>query len=62
MLPLIDFWIELFIGYDRSRALEPESVITGGDFDPYAIKTDLGRIVGSTNALIPWMWLVCVFV
>ncbi|KAK9513134.1 hypothetical protein VZT92_026696 [Zoarces viviparus] len=48
MPPLMDCGVGLLIGYDCSRALAPRRVITGGDYDPYAIKTDLGwSIVGS---------------
>ncbi|KAL1251811.1 hypothetical protein QQF64_019607 [Cirrhinus molitorella] len=36
-------------GYDCSRALAPRQVITGGDEEPYAVRTDLGwSIVGSS--------------
>ena len=46
--PLMDCGVGLLIGYDCSRALMPRRVITGGDYEPYAIKTDLGwSIVGS---------------
>ena len=46
--PLMDCGVGLLIGYDCSRALIPRKVITGGDYEPYAIKTDLGwSIVGS---------------
>ncbi len=44
---LLDFKVGLLIGYDCSRALAPRQVITGGDDEPYAIRTDLGwSIVG----------------
>ncbi|XP_073732301.1 uncharacterized protein [Misgurnus anguillicaudatus] len=47
---LMDCGVGLLIGYDCSRALAPRQVITGGDYEPYAIKTDLGwSIVGSTS-------------
>ncbi|KAJ8333475.1 hypothetical protein SKAU_G00414830 [Synaphobranchus kaupii] len=40
-------------GYDCSRALAPRHVITGGDYEPYAIKTDLGwSIVGGTPRVV----------
>ncbi|KAL6479864.1 hypothetical protein MHYP_G00108970 [Metynnis hypsauchen] len=49
---LMDCEVGLLIGYDCSRALAPRQVITGGDDEPYAIKTDLGwSIVGSS----PWV-------
>lgn len=38
----MDCGVGLLIGYDCSRALAPRQVITGGDEEPYAIKTDLG--------------------
>ncbi|KAJ8369824.1 hypothetical protein SKAU_G00098520 [Synaphobranchus kaupii] len=45
----MDCEVGLLIGYDCSRALAPRHVITGGDYEPYAIKTDLGwSIVGGT--------------
>lgn len=45
--PLIQCKVGLLIGYDCSRALAPRQVVTGGDYEPYAIKTDLGwSIVG----------------
>ncbi|KAJ8364861.1 hypothetical protein SKAU_G00136920 [Synaphobranchus kaupii] len=48
MPPLMDCGMGLLIGYDCSRALAPRQVITGGDSEPYAVKTDLGwSIVGS---------------
>ena len=48
MPPLMDCGVGLLIGYDCSRALAPRQVITGGDSEPYAIKTDLGwSIIGS---------------
>ncbi|KAL6480076.1 hypothetical protein MHYP_G00111090 [Metynnis hypsauchen] len=47
--PLMECGVGLLIGYDCSRALIPRNVITGGDYEPYAIKTDLGwSIVGGT--------------
>ncbi|KAK5925579.1 hypothetical protein CgunFtcFv8_018091 [Champsocephalus gunnari] len=50
MPPLIDCGVGLLIGYDCSRALAPRKIITGGDYEPYAIKTDLGwSIVGSAS-------------
>lgn len=46
---LLDCEVGLLIGYDCSRALAPQQVITGGDEEPYAIRTDLGwSIVGSS--------------
>ena len=46
---LLDCKVGLLIGYDCSRALAPRQVITGGDEEPYAIRTDLGwSIVGSS--------------
>ncbi|XP_060759736.1 uncharacterized protein LOC132870171 [Neoarius graeffei] len=46
---LMDCGVGLLIGYDCSRALAPRQVITGGDDEPYAVKTDLGwSIVGSS--------------
>lgn len=46
--PLMDCGVGLLIGYDCSRALIPRRVVTGGDYEPYAIETDLGwSIVGS---------------
>ena len=46
---LLDCKVGLLIGYDCSRALTPRQVITGGDEEPYAIRTDLGwSIVGSS--------------
>ena len=48
--PLMDCGVGLLIGYDCSRALIPRKVITGGDHEPYAVKTDLGwSIVGSAS-------------
>ncbi|XP_067301419.1 uncharacterized protein [Pseudorasbora parva] len=45
----MDCGVGLLIGYDCSRALAPREVITGGDEEPYAIKTDLGwSIIGGT--------------
>lgn len=45
----IDCGVGLLIGYDCSRALAPRQVISGGEEEPYAIKTDLGwSIVGDT--------------
>ncbi|XP_049318702.1 uncharacterized protein LOC125780534 [Astyanax mexicanus] len=49
MPELMNCEVGLLIGYDCSRALAPRQVITGGDDEPYAIKTDLGwSIVGSS--------------
>lgn len=49
MPPLMDCGVGLLIGYDCSRALASREVFTGGDYEPYAIKTDLGwSIVGSS--------------
>lgn len=48
--PLMDCEVGLLIGYDCSRALAPRQVITGGDSEPYAIRTDLGwSIVGGVS-------------
>ncbi len=48
MPSLMDCGVGLLIGYDCPRALVPQKVITGGDCEPYAVKTDLGwSIVGS---------------
>ena len=48
MPSLMDCGVGLLIGYDCPRALAPRKVITGGDCEPYAVKTDLGwSIVGS---------------
>lgn len=42
----------LLIGFDCARALKPKQVVSGEDYDPYAVKTDLGwSIVGSMK---PW--------
>lgn len=47
MQPLKDCEVGLLIGYNCSRAMTPRQVITGGDEEPYAIRTDLGwSIVG----------------
>ncbi|KAI2646382.1 hypothetical protein H4Q32_025464 [Labeo rohita] len=44
---LLDCKVGLLIGYDCSRALAPRQVITAGDDEPYAVRTDLGwSIVG----------------
>lgn len=52
MADLLDCPVALLIGYDCARALKPREVISGNDYDPYAIKTDLGwSIVGSVK---PW--------
>ncbi|KAJ8338703.1 hypothetical protein SKAU_G00354890 [Synaphobranchus kaupii] len=49
----MDCEVGLLIGYDCSRALAPRHVITGGDYEPYAIKTDLGwSIVGGTPRVV----------
>ncbi|KAL1276825.1 hypothetical protein QQF64_036448 [Cirrhinus molitorella] len=46
---LLNCKVGLLIGYDCSRALAPRQVITGGDEEPYAVRTDLGwSIVGSS--------------
>lgn len=38
----------LLIGYDCARALKPKAVISGEEYEPYAVKTDLGwSIVGA---------------
>ncbi|KAE8629989.1 hypothetical protein XENTR_v10000654 [Xenopus tropicalis] len=45
--PLKEYRVGLLIGYDCSKALMPRQIITGGDDEPYAIKTDLGwSIIG----------------
>lgn len=45
--------VGLLIGYDCSKALAPRQVITGGDCEPNAIKTDLGwSIVGSASQCV----------
>ena len=50
MPKMMDCGVGLVIGYDCSRALVPRQVIAGGDYEPYAIKTDLGwSIVGSAS-------------
>lgn len=47
---LLDCKVGLLIGYNCSRALAPRQVITGGNDEPYAIRTDLGwSIVGSSH-------------
>ncbi|KAK7906730.1 hypothetical protein WMY93_015342 [Mugilogobius chulae] len=47
MQPLRDCEVGLLIGYNCSRAMAPRQFITGGDDEPYAIRTDLGwSIVG----------------
>ncbi|KAL0147688.1 hypothetical protein M9458_056997 [Cirrhinus mrigala] len=43
----MDCAVGLLIGYNFSRALAPRQVITGGDEEPYAIKTDLGTKDGT---------------
>ena len=46
---LMECEVGLLIGYDCPRALAPRQVITGGDYEPYGIKTDLGwSIVGNS--------------
>lgn len=50
--------VGLLIGYDCAKALKLKQVISGEDYDPYAVKTALGwSIVGSVK---PWttskMW------
>lgn len=48
MPDLLNCPVGLLIGYDCARALKPKQVISGEDYDPYAVKTDLGwSIVGS---------------
>ncbi|XP_026015330.1 uncharacterized protein LOC113016608 [Astatotilapia calliptera] len=48
--PLQDCEVGLLIGYNCARAMAPRDVITGGDDEPYAIRTDLGwSIVGGTS-------------
>ncbi|KAJ8332755.1 hypothetical protein SKAU_G00416510, partial [Synaphobranchus kaupii] len=45
---LLNCPVGLLVGYDCARALKPNQVISGEDYDPYAVKTDLGwSIVGS---------------
>nr|XP_015830265.2 uncharacterized protein LOC107395402 [Nothobranchius furzeri] len=52
MPDLLDCPVALLIGYDCTRALKPRKVIPGEDYDPYAVKTDLGwSIVGPIK---PW--------
>lgn len=52
MPELLDCPTALLIGYDCARALKPRRVIPGNDYNPYAVKTDLGwNIVGSIK---PW--------
>lgn len=41
MPSLMNCEVGLLIGYDCSRALAPLKVITGGDYEPYVVKTDL---------------------
>lgn len=49
MPELMECEVGLLIGYDCPRALAPNQVITGGDDEPYGIKTDLGwSILGSS--------------
>lgn len=46
----MDCGVRLLIGYYCSRALAPRQVITGGDSEPYGIRTDLGwSIVGGVS-------------
>ncbi|XP_048846374.1 uncharacterized protein LOC125717469 [Brienomyrus brachyistius] len=48
---LLNCPVGLLIGYDCSRALKPRQVISGEEFEPYAVKTDLGwSIVGSKTS------------
>ena len=48
MPELMDCEFGLLIGYDCSGALAPWRIITGGDDEPYIVKTNLGwSIVGS---------------
>ncbi|KAL6491389.1 hypothetical protein MHYP_G00017340 [Metynnis hypsauchen] len=48
MPDLLNCHVGLLIGYDCAGALKPRQVISGEDYDPYAVKTDLGwSIVGS---------------
>lgn len=50
---LMDCEVGLLIGYDCSRTLAPRQVITGGNYEPYAIMTDLGwSVVGSTPQVV----------
>lgn len=50
---LMDCGVGLLIGYDCSRVLAPRQVITGSDYEPYAIRTDLGwSIVGSASQCV----------
>lgn len=39
---LMDCGVGLLIGYDYSREQAPREVTTGGDYEPYKKKTDLG--------------------
>lgn len=48
--PLQDCEVGLLIGYNCPRALAPRQVITGGNEEPYAVRTDLGwSIVGCSS-------------
>ncbi|XP_067295957.1 uncharacterized protein [Pseudorasbora parva] len=60
--PLQDCDVALLIGYNCSRSMTPREVITGGDDDPYAIRTDLGwSIVGcsSPHSNLPGISRLC---
>lgn len=47
---LMECEVRHLIDYDCPRALAPRQVITGGDYEPYGIKTDLGwSIVGNSS-------------
>ena len=49
----MDCGVGLLIGYDCLRALAQRQVITGGDYEPYATRTDLGwSIVGGEPQLV----------
>lgn len=49
--PKLDCGFGLLIGYDCSQALLPRQVESGGDGEPYAVKTDLGwSVVGTSTA------------
>lgn len=47
-----DCEVGLLIGYDCPRALAPRQVITGGDYEPYGIKTDLGWSIVSNSSQV----------
>ncbi|RVE71628.1 hypothetical protein OJAV_G00053730 [Oryzias javanicus] len=48
--PLQDCEVGLLIGYNCARAMAPREVISGGNEEPYAVRTDLGwSIVGCSS-------------